>query len=92
MTEGAGLSVLEAMATGIPVACSDSGALKEIAGQNALFFNSSDIGDMADAIEKVTTDGALRKKLVEGGLVWSKRFSWEKNAAATVDIFRQLGM
>lgn len=92
VTEGAGLSVLEAMATGIPVACSDSGALKEIAGQNALFFNSSDIGDMADAIEKVTTDDTLRKKIVEGGLVWAKRFSWEKNAAATVDVFRQLGM
>ena len=92
VTEGAGLSVLEAMATGVPVACSDSGALKEVAGQNACFFNSNDIGDIESAIEKVLLDEGLRKKLIEGGINWTKRFSWEKNAASTVDVFRQLGM
>ena len=92
VTEGAGLSVIEAMATGIPVACSDSGALKELAGQHAVFFNSDDIEDMESAIEKVILDDSLRTKLIDGGLEWSKRFSWEKNAAATVDVFHQLGV
>ncbi len=90
VTEGAGLSVIEAMASGIPVACSESGALKEIAGRNAVYFNPDDIGEMEKAIEKVVTDGDTRKTLIEGGLAWTKQFSWEKTASATVDVFRQI--
>ncbi len=90
MTEGAGLSVLEAMACGIPVACSSGGAIKELVGQNALFFNPDDLDDMEGALEKILMDESLRKKLSEGGIQWTKRFSWEKTASETVDVFRQL--
>ncbi len=86
VSEGVGLPVLEAMATGVPVACSKSGALTEIAGNNALYFDSDNIEEMADAMEKLASDSALRKKLIEGGVEWSRRFSWEKTAEKTIEV------
>ena len=40
----------------------------------------------ADAIEKIVCDSALRTKLSGEGLEWTKRFSWEKTAAATLEL------
>ena len=90
VTEGVGLSVLEAMASGIPVACSSAGALPEVAGKNALYFDSSNIQEMADSIERIVSDETLRLKLVKDGLEWAKRFSWEKNALATVAVLESV--
>ncbi|MBR6296470.1 MAG: glycosyltransferase family 1 protein [Treponema sp.] len=90
VTEGVGLSVLEAMACGIPVACSQAGAMGEMAGSNALFFDSENLEEMSDAIEKIVCDSALRKKLSADGLEWTKRFSWEKTAAATLELLKNL--
>ncbi|MBO5608408.1 MAG: glycosyltransferase family 4 protein [Treponema sp.] len=90
VNEGAGLSVLEAMASGIPVACSASGALGEIAGKNALFFDSDNIEEMASALERIVTDIQLRKTLVADGLEWTKRYSWEKTAHATVALLKEI--
>ncbi len=84
--EGVGLPVLEAMATGLPVACSDSGALPEITGENALLFDSSSPESISSAIEKIVCNADLRKKLIEDGLEWSKRFSWEKTCKQTLKI------
>ena len=86
--EGVGLPVLEAMATGIPVACSKSGALGEIAGNNALFFDSDDCADMAHAMEVLALDKAERIRLVTGGIEWTKRFSWRKTAEKTLAVLR----
>ena len=85
-SEGAGLPVLEAMACGVPVACAKSGALPEIAGSHALFFNPDDLNETADAIEKIISDKDLRKKLLSGGIEWTKRFSWEKTALRTLEV------
>jgi|WetSurMetagenome_2_1015567.scaffolds.fasta_scaffold57965_2 glycosyltransferase involved in cell wall biosynthesis len=88
VNEGVGLPVLEAMATGIPVACARSGALPEIAGQSALYFDSDNIDEMEAAMEKIVTDKVLRDKMIIDGLQWSKRFSWEKTVQMTADILR----
>lgn len=90
VNEGVGLPVLEAMATGIPVACAKAGALPEIAGSNALFFDSDNREECASCIEKIISDTALRKKLSEGGSSWSRRFSWEKCARETIDIVKSI--
>ncbi|MDY4901586.1 MAG: glycosyltransferase family 1 protein [Treponema sp.] len=90
VNEGAGLSVLEAMATGIPVACSNSGALQEIAGNNALFFDSDNIEDIADALEKVLTDEECRKNLVTSALKWTEQFSWKKTVNEIVEIVKSV--
>lgn len=83
VNEGVGLPVLEAMATGVPVACSNAGALSEIAGNNAIFFDSDDINQMADAIESLASDKNLRTRLRSGGIERAKNFSWKKTAEKT---------
>ena len=90
VNEGVGLPVLEAMASGIPVACAKAGALPEIAGENVLYFDSDDVEDIARCIEQIVSDEKLRTKLVESGLEWAKRFSWEKTAGETVAIIKDV--
>jgi glycosyltransferase involved in cell wall biosynthesis len=90
VNEGVGLPVLESLAAGIPVACSDAGALPEIAGDNAVYFNSDDIMDIEKAMEKLALDNILRKKLKEGGIEWTKRFSWEKTAEKTIEVLSEV--
>lgn len=88
--EGVGLPVLEAMATGVPVACSNSCALPEIAGDAALFFDSDNIEEMAQVMNKVATDEKLRGELIQKGLERAKMFNWEDTVAKTVEIARGL--
>lgn len=90
VNEGVGLPVLEAMATGIPVACAKAGVLPEIAGNNVLYFDSDNIQNMADCMEQIICDEKLRKKIVASGVEWAKRFSWEKAAVETVDIVKDV--
>lgn len=85
VNEGVGLPVLEAMACGVPVACSREGALPEIAGPHALYFDPDNLEDAAAALERIVTDRPLRSQLVEGGVDWIRRFSWERTAARTLE-------
>lgn len=89
-TEGVGLPVIEAMATGIPVLCSKSGALIEIAGDNALYFNPDKPEEIAHCLEQIVTDGKLKEKLIKTGFEWVKRFSWEKTATKTVELIEKI--
>lgn len=88
--EGVGLPVLEAMATGVPVACSKAGALQEIAGEKAILFDSSDIYEIADSIEKIVKDTKLRKKMIKEGIDWAQKFSWEATAAETLEVLKSV--
>jgi glycosyltransferase involved in cell wall biosynthesis len=89
VNEGVGLPVIEAMATGLPVACAKAGALTEIAGNNALYFNADNIDEMESVMEQIVTDKQLRAKLTAGGLEWTKRFDWEKTASLTIDVLKK---
>ena len=86
VNEGVGLPVLEAMACGIPVACAKEGALPEIAGVHALYFDPDNGEEAAGALEQIVSDQSLRAKLVEGGLDWTRRFSWERTATRTLEV------
>ncbi|MFC2599856.1 MAG: glycosyltransferase family 4 protein [Treponema lecithinolyticum] len=90
VAEGVGLPVIEAMASGVPVACAKAGSLPEIAGDCALYFDSDDIEQMSSAIEAIITDEKLRAKLLKSGFEWVKRFSWEKTAEKTVELLMSL--
>jgi len=85
--EGVGLPIIEAMATGIPVACSKFGALQEFAKEGAFYFDPKNTEDFADAIEKILTDEKLRNSLIDFGYQWTKHFSWEKTLQKTMDLF-----
>ncbi len=65
--EGFGMPVLEAMALGTPVACSNIPALREVAGDAALFFEPHDETSIADALELLWASGHTRATLAERG-------------------------
>ena len=87
--EGFGLPVLEAMASGTPVACSDRGALLEVAAEAALTFDPTDAEAIAAAMERLAGDGELRATLRQRGLERAAGFTWKATAAAHVDAYRQ---
>lgn len=81
--EGFGLPVLEAMASGVPVACSDGGSLPEVAGRAAIVFDPYDEGDMASAIHRLLTDPDARERCRAAGLHRVQQYSWDRTASAT---------
>jgi glycosyltransferase involved in cell wall biosynthesis len=87
--EGFGLPVLEAMARGLPVACSDRSSLPEVAGDDALLFDPEDVGAMHRAIVRLLEDGALREQLASAGVARAASFTWERTAELTVASYRR---
>lgn len=88
--EGFGLPVLEAMACGTPVVCSNKASLPEIAGEAALTVQPLDYHGLADSIEKVLCGSSLRNSLAAGGLAQAKLFSWENCARRTFGVYQRL--
>ena len=88
--EGFGLPVLEAFASGTPVISSKGGSLPEVAGNGALYFNPYNSDEILSAMKKVIMDYDLRKSLIEKGKIQLQKFSWEKTAEKTADLYFQV--
>jgi len=82
--EGFGLPVLEAMARSLPVACSDIPALREVAGEAALYFDPRDPAQIATRIGEAIADAGLAGRLRELGLARAAGFSWSAAAEGTL--------
>jgi glycosyltransferase involved in cell wall biosynthesis len=87
--EGFGLPVLEAMARGVPVACSNRSSLPEVAGDAALVFDPEDVEAIRSAMERLLTDTALAERLSAAGRARAAMFTWERTAELTVGSYRQ---
>ena len=87
--EGFGLPVLEALAAGVPAACSRIEPLASIAGDAALLFDPSDDAAILDAMERLVSDEALRQKLAAAGPVRASCYSWLVTAQRTLDALRE---
>ncbi len=85
--EGFGLPVLEAMAAGVPVVASRVGAIPEVAGAAALLVDAERPAAIAEAIEAVLADGALRAELVARGRARALCFTWEAVARQTLAVY-----
>jgi glycosyltransferase involved in cell wall biosynthesis len=85
--EGFGLPVLEAQAAGTPVACSDLPALREAAGDAAVFFDPADVGSILAGLEKILKDDELRKILRKSGRERAAQFTWARAAERTARIY-----
>ena len=80
--EGFGLSLIEAMARGIPCACSNNGSLGEIAGDVAITFDPESVDAIADGLRVLLEERPeARAARVARGLEWIKKFSWGDHAA-----------
>ena len=88
--EGFGLPLLEAMASGLPVAASQRTAIPEIAGDAVLYFDPENPEDMADQIIRGIEQTELRKSLVGRGLERADRFSWARTAEQSLALYREL--
>ncbi len=88
--EGFGLPLLEAMACGVPVVCSDAGALPEVAGDAALVLRLDHAGVLADAIAEVLEDASLQDRLVQEGLRRCQQFTWAHTAEQTARVYAEL--
>lgn len=88
--EGFGFPPLEAQSSGCPVVASHEGGLAEALGDSAMFVSPENPQSIADGLEKVLSDGDLRKELIKRGKKNVKRFSWDKCALETLEVLHSV--
>ena len=87
--EGFGIPVIEALAMGTPVACSDIPVFREVAGAGAVYFDPRNTSDIAAKIRSLEDDGTWRA-LSLAGPAQAARFTWEKSAQRLLELVRSL--
>lgn len=88
--EGFGLTPLEAMACGTPVAASNVSAVPEVVGDAALLVDPNSDEALAVALQRLLTDESLRTSLRDKGLARARTFSWERAAEHTLAVYRDV--
>lgn len=88
--EGFGLPPLEAMACGIPVVCSNASSLPEVVGEGGLQLPPHDVRGWVGALSRALEDEQLRADLRARGLARARRFTWERAADRTLEVYRSV--
>jgi glycosyltransferase involved in cell wall biosynthesis len=88
--EGFGLPILEAMACGRAVTCSNLTAMPEVADGAAILFDPYSISEMVRAIADILLDSELRGRLERLGIQRAAHFSWEQAARRTLDVYYEV--
>jgi glycosyltransferase involved in cell wall biosynthesis len=88
LTEGFGITALEAMTVGVPVVASNRGALPEVVGDAGILVNPENVSDLSAALEQVLADPGMRRSMSERGLQRARLFSWTDSAERLYDAYR----
>jgi glycosyltransferase involved in cell wall biosynthesis len=88
--EGFGMPVLEAMASGCPVVCSNTTSLPEIAGDAALLVDPANPEAIAEAVARLLGSPDLRRECSERGRRQAARFSWRRHTTETLRVFHDV--
>ena len=88
--EGFGLPVLEAMACGAPVVCSNTSSLPEIAGKAAVYVNPNSKESIVEGVKKVLMDKKFAQELSKQSVNQASQFSWEKTARETLRVYEEV--
>jgi len=86
--EGFGLPVLEAMACGTPVVCANTSSLPEVGGEAAVYIDPTDPEALTAALAELLGDEARRRDLGGRGVVWARRFTWDRTARLTLKAYQ----
>ncbi len=89
--EGFGLPVLEAMQSGCPVITSKNGSLPEVGGDAVCYIDSEKKSDLMSAMKIMMSDESEREKLIQAGLVQSKKFTIKKMMNETISAYETVG-
>ncbi len=88
--EGFGIPPLEAMSYGCPVLASGTGSIPEVVGNAAVQADPSSLESMSDGIDRILDSSDFRKVLIEKGFRQASKFSWQKCAAETWNVYSLL--
>jgi glycosyltransferase involved in cell wall biosynthesis len=88
--EGFGLPVLEAMACGTPVICSNRASLPEVAGDAAVLVDPTDETELLGALRRVLTDEGFADSLRQKSLARAAQFSWLRTAQETIAQYQEM--
>lgn len=90
LSEGFGLTALEAMIQGTPVIAAKAGSLPEVCGQAAVYFDPLNTTDIAKTINGILADKGLLAKMSSAGKQQAQQFSWSKMAKATLAVYNRV--
>jgi glycosyltransferase involved in cell wall biosynthesis len=88
--EGFGIPVLEAMACGRAVICSNASSIPEVANGAALLFDPENSGEMVSALADVLRNSDLRTRMERLGVQRASQFTWQKTAEMTLNVYREV--
>lgn len=90
LVETFGIPLIEAMASGAPIASSNTAAMPEVLGDTGLYFDPTDIEGMASVLDRLIGDAGLRRDLSEKARRRAARFTWEAAAEQTLAVIREV--